>query len=151
MYKLMRPGEKSQTQTKQFFRHILYIYITLTKTKVACETSCSGIAASRRRDGAARYVCLATSSLESQHRAWRGRPAQCSCIETSISSRTFCTSLRLVLVSLDHKCRISNCLSWSPPQLCEELLKVSIYTLYIYIYIYIYIHFFVCSQTLFYF
>jgi len=48
---------------------------TLTQTKFARETSRSGDAASQRRDGAARYVCLTPSSLESQHRAWRGRPA----------------------------------------------------------------------------
>ena len=48
---------------------------TLTKRKFARETSRSGDAASQRRDGAARYDCLTPSSLESQHRAWRGRPA----------------------------------------------------------------------------
>ena len=53
----------------------------LAKTKFARrrefarETSRSGDAASQRRDGAARYVCLTPSSPESQHRAWRGRPA----------------------------------------------------------------------------
>jgi len=43
---------------------------TSTKTKFALETSHSGDAASQRRDGAARYVCLTPSSLERQHRAW---------------------------------------------------------------------------------
>jgi len=41
----------------------------------ARETSRSGDSASQRRDGEARYVCLTPSPLESQHRAWRGRPA----------------------------------------------------------------------------
>jgi len=38
---------------------------TLTETKFARETSRSGDAASQRRDGVARYVCLTPSSLES--------------------------------------------------------------------------------------
>jgi len=55
--------------------------ITLPKTKfarrreVACETSRSGDAAWQRRDGAARYVGLTTSSLKGRHRAWRVHPA----------------------------------------------------------------------------